>query len=476
MNYVQSLYNTAVSQICNTLKFALYIFISESQFALDLQSPDDLSFKVSTIMNVLKFSDEQWHEFGLIVALSLQDIADCWSSQSLNCNYQNALLQRWISTDYTASWYTLITAVKAMLPPACDYADSIVQEYPSLAKITEKELKGVEEIIPPSEVFTNSNEIPTVHVQNDEMDVERAIANVSRAIDERFKDIQDVLNARTEQIKKLSMSKDYWERQAHLDNQLIHAISNQNDQLEILIQKTDQLCRELFRDHTRLTELMHKVQDECILINSMDDNVCSKQIIFEELHKQCNRLQILKSKNAERLAAICTIPSKVAQLQETARKNHEKCKNEDLTVIVAMKRQSDLLNKYIALLDSTTQRLNGVVQGITALLELWKEFFTRTSQAAYGAVIGGGIGVAAGFALAFITGGAILPALAFAGAVGLGGAATGGAIGWSTYENQGHQNASIIRNGAEMSNSKRARLAETCTALNSQIDKTINSL
>ena len=430
-----------------------------------------------------KFSREQWHEFGLIIGLSLQDISDCQLGVSVSCNYQNTLLQKWLSTDTTASWHTVVTAVKAMLPPACDYADSIVQGYPEVAGSTEKELREMEDIIPPILVVLPHNEIPTVCVKGEELDVDEIVSNVSMVIDKRFRDIEEVLRASNEELKIKSKSEEYWKRQLQLDNELISALQKQNDEIEKLLERTQILCDDLFVRNVDLDRLINRVQGECKIITSMDEKVRSKKALFEEIHKQCIRLEILMSKNAERLVEICKIPSKINKLKEDANINHDMCNNAKKNVLVIMKRQHQLLTKYIDLLSSTQSRLSAVVKGMLDLLEVWAIFYA-TTQAAYGAAIGGtiggGIALLAAWGLTVLTGGAGLPAVLFVSAAGVGGAAGGAAVGgiygWSSYENQGRLNADIMRQQAEKSDEKRMRLTKTCTEISSKIEHQIRSL
>ena len=425
------------------------------------------------MMHVLNFSKEQWYEFGLIVGFSLQDIADCQLSLSVLSGYHNTLLQKWLSTDYTASWFSVMTAVKTMLPPACGYADSIIQLYPKLVDSTEKELKDIEEIIPPIVVFTLSSQIPIIATQSEEMGVDRAITNASRVVDVRFNDIEAVLRANTEELKKISNSEEYWKRQLQLDEDLICAILNQNQKLEKVLKSTEKLCQDLFQRNEELNALINKVEKEWTIINIMDQKRENKSSVFEELDKQQFRLKRLKSKNAERLAEICKIPSKVSTLKDDAKRNRDMCNNAKRSMVETMKRQHRLLEKYSALLNASQDRLNIVDKKMLELLALWKDYFSRTAKAA---AIGAVVGAVAGLALVVLSGGTGLPAYIAAGAAaGVGGAAVGAIYGWSSYEHEGRRNADIIRNEAVKSNEKRIRLTDMCTDISNRLERQLSS-
>ena len=453
----------------------IYFYISESHFPLGFQSPDDLSFKASTILNVIKFSKQQWDEYALIIGFSLQDIADCQLTLSTSCNYQNTLLQKWLATDNTASWYKVMTAVKAMLPPACDYADSIIQQYPKLAKITEKELKYIEEIMTYGVVPTYLKQIPIISDQCEEMDVDGAIENVCSAADVRYNDIKNVLRASNKELEELSNSEEYWKRQNELDTKLIDALKHENSMMESLLS----LCEDLSRDWSKSEELQSQIQKQWEEIESMDIKVQLKNSVFEELHEQSIRLERLMSKNAERLANICGIPSKVSNLKEDADKNQQLGTDAKNKLQFTIQRQMVLLRKF-SQSDEIVRRID---EEMKIFLKRWESFFAigigtaalglglvGLSVAFTAATAGGGLPVALSVGTGLGLGG-VGTGLGGVGAVlGLGGAAVA-AYSWKVYKNDGRRNADLIHAEVEERSTKRIRLNDMHTKMNSLIER-----
>ena len=128
-----------------------------------------------------------------------------------------------------------MTIVKAMLPPACDYADTIVQKHPSITEVNEAELKDLEETIPstlrlPASVLEDT-------IEMEQMDVDGVVANVAR-LDERFKAIEEVLRASKDELEQKSNSEDYWKKQEQVVNDLMYAQLRQSDEIENLLKRT----------------------------------------------------------------------------------------------------------------------------------------------------------------------------------------------------------------------------------------------
>ena len=371
--------------------------------------PDDLSFRESNITSVLKFSTDQWHEFALRLGLCLQEIADCCSAQ---CNYPNTLLRRWLSTDDSASWYTLMIIVKSMLPPACDYAGTIVQKHPSITKDNEAELNDLQEIIPfnhrlPTNFEKNILQIEQMNV------VDEAIENV--AVDERLKAIEEIVRAFRDELEQKSGSEKYWKKLEQSDMDLMNAISAQNDWIERFLGRTNTLCSDLTSRNNELQQLTNKVTLECQEIDQLNNKVQLKNAIFEELNEQLIRLQRLKSQNTERLAALMSIPSKVNQFKQDADKNNELCEKAKRKLSMVLQRQIELLSRVTDLLNKTEHYLSGVIKDI---------YTAQASRAALMATLAG-VGTMVGTTL--ITWGAT--AIIWAGA-----AVAGGVYGWKTYE------------------------------------------
>ena len=453
----------------------MLIIISESQLN-HLTMSDDLSFKESSITRVLQFSTDQWHEFALLLGLSLQEIADCWSAQTVHCKYPNILLKRWLSTDDSASWYTLMTIVKAMLPPACDYADKIVQDHPSITEVNEAELKDLQETIPstlrlPASVLEDTIEMEQMDV------VDGVVANVAKAVDERFKAIEEVLRASKDELKQKSNSEDYWRKQEQLDNDLIYALSKQNVEIENLLKRTAKVCSDLDSRNDELQGLINKVKEECQKIDELNKKVWSKKTIFEELNEQLIRLQRLKSQNAERLAALTSIPSKVYQLKQDAEKNYQLCETAERNISVVLHRQAELLNRITILLAQNEDRLNGVIHGLLKMLDKWKDYYnTRTGRTA---IMAGAAGVAAATFAIIVTWGLAAPfSVGFGAAVAAGasGAVLGGAYGWNTYEKIGRKNVNRFSEHERMGKEKRRRLTEQAGEIQRQIQTIIRSI
>ena len=450
----------------------MLIIISESQLN-HLTMPDDFSFNRSNITRVLQFSTDQWHEFALRLGLSLQEIADCWSAQTAQCNYPNTLLRRWLSTDDSASWYTLMTIVKAMLPPACDYADTIVQKHPFITEVNEAVLKDLQETIPstlrlPASVLENIIEMEQMDV------VDGVIANVAKAVDERFKAIEEVLRARKDELEQKSNSEDYWRKQEQLDNDLIYALLRQSDEIEILLKRTGELCSDLNLRNNDLQDLIYKIKEEYQKIDELNNKVESKKTIFEELNEQLIRLQRLKSQNAESLAALTSIPSKVYQLKQDAEKNNQLCKTAKRNISVVLQRQVELLNRITILLEQNENRLNGVIHGLLKMLEIWTDFFAQTSRAAY---MASAVGAGAALLATIATWGLATPfTIAAAAVAGAGGAVLGGAYGWTTYEQIGRKNVDRFSEHERMGKEKRRRLTEQAGEIQRQIQTIIRSI
>ena len=417
-----------------------------------LKTPDDLSFKVSNIMHILKFSHEQWHEFGLIIGFSLQDIADCQSSQSLLCTYQSALLERWLSTDNTASWYALVTAIKSMLPPAYDCANHIAQKYPIVAETTERELKEIENIML-SVITTTHFSQNDYALEAEEMDVDRVISDVTRALDERYKAIEEVLHASKEQLSKNSNSQEYWKRQEQLDKDVINALSNQND----LLDKWGKLCDDISFQNNTLDELLSRIQNERKYIDNMYQGVHSKKLTLDELQKQLSRLKMLRSKNAERLTALLSIPPMVSDLQNQANKNHELWESEKRKLIITIGKNKKTFDKLLQQLSDETQ-IKKVTEGMNKMLDIWTDYFS--TKIALGATIGAAALLAAA-ALSMVSGfGAFtLPLLAAAGVSGTA-AAAAGAYTWLEYKKDGRKHKDLIAEKSEMATKKRKVISE----------------
>ena len=128
-----------------------------------------------------------------------------------------------------------MTIVKAMLPPACDYANTIVQKHPSITEVNEAELKDLEETIPstlrlPASVLEDT-------IEMEQMDVDGVVANVAR-LDERFKAIEEVLRASNDELEQKSNSEDYWKKQEQVVNDLMYAQLRQSDEIENLLKRT----------------------------------------------------------------------------------------------------------------------------------------------------------------------------------------------------------------------------------------------
>eukprot|EP00731_Ephydatia_muelleri_P030890 Em0022g404a len=450
----------------------MLIIISESQ--LDrLTMPDDFSFNRSSITRVLQFSTDQWHEFALLLGLSLQEIADCWSAQTAQCNYPNTLLRRWLSTDDSASWYTLMTIVKAMLPPACDYADTIVQKHPYITEVNEAELKDLQETIP-STLRLPANVLEDI-IEMEQMDVvDGVVANVAKAVDERFKAIEEVLHASKAELEQKSNSEDYWRKQEQLDNDLMYALSRQSDEIENLLKRMDKLCSDVSTRNTQLQALINQVQEECQKIDQLNKKVWSKKAIFEELNEQLIRLQRLKSQNTESLAALTSIPSKVYQLKQDAEKNIQLCITAKRNISVVLERQAELLNRITKLLAQNEDRLNGVIRGLLNMLEIWADFFARATRAA---AMGSALGFGGALLATIITWGMAAPITFAAAAIaGAGGAVLGGAYGWNTYEQIGRKNVDRFSEHERMGKEKRRRLTEQTGEIQHQIKTIIRSI
>ena len=423
--------------------------------------PDDLSFRESNITHVLKFSTDQWHEFALRLGLCLQEIADCCSA------HPNTPLRRWLSTDDSASWYTLMTIVKAMLPPACDYADTIVQKHPYITEVNEAELKDLQETIP-STLRLPANVADNI-IGMEQMDVvDGAVANVAKAVDERFKAIEEVLLASKAELKQKSGSKEYWKKQEQLDNDLMNALSKQSYEIERLLQATEKLCSDVSSRNNELQPLIIKVTNECQKIDQLNSKVESKKTIFEELNEQLIRLQRLKSQNAERLAALMSIPSKVNQLKQDADKNNELCKTAMINIFVTLQRQEELLKRIIEQLNMNEARLNDVNVGMLQMLDKWKDFFAQASRAAAISTVAA---VGAGILTTVFTLGTAAP-LTVAAAVAVG-AIAGGAFGWNTYEQIGRKNVERISEHAKIATDERIRLTAKATQIQLDIQNMI---
>ena len=158
-----------------------------------------------------------------------------------------------------------MTVVKAMLPPACDYADTLVQKHPYITEVNEAELKDLEETIPSTLRLLASVLEDTIEME--QMDVDEVVANVAKAVDERFKAIEEVLRASKDELKQKSNSEDYWRKQEQLDNDLMYALSRQSDEIQKLLTRTQRLCSDLFSRSNDLEALIIKVKEECQTIN-----------------------------------------------------------------------------------------------------------------------------------------------------------------------------------------------------------------
>ena len=295
-----------------------------------------------------------------------------------------------------------------------------------ITEVNEAELKDLQETIPstlrlPASVLDDIIEMEQMDV------VDGVVANVAKAVDERFKAIEEVLRASKDELKQKSNSEDYWRKQEQLDNDLIYALSKQNDEIENLLKRTAKLCSDLDSRNDELQGLINKVKEECQKIDELNKKVWSKKTIFEELNEQLIRLQRLKSQNAERLAALTSIPSKVYQLKQDAEKNYQLCKTAERNISVVLHRQAELLNRITILLAQNEDRLNGVIHGLLKMLDKWKDYYnTRTGRTA---IMAGAAGVAAATFATIVTWGLAAPfSVGFGAAVaaGAGGAVLGG--------------------------------------------------
>ena len=280
-----------------------------------------------------------------------------------------------------------MTVVKAMLPPACDYADTIVQKHPYITEANEAELKDLQETIP-STLRLPASVIEDI-IEMEQMDVDGVIVNVAKAMDERFKAIEEVLGASNNELQQKSNSEDYWRKQEQLDNDLMYALSRQSDEIENLLKRMDKLCSDVSSRNNELQPLINKIKEEYQKIDELNNKVQSKKTIFEELNEHLIRLQRLKSQNAESLAALTSIPSKVYQLKQDAEKNNKLCKTAKRNISVVLQRQAELLNRITILLAQNDDRLHDVIRGLLNMLEKWADFFTRASRAAFTASAAG---------------------------------------------------------------------------------------
>lgn len=353
-----------------------------------------------------------------------------------------------------------------MLPPACDYADTIVQNHPYIVETNEAELKDLQETIPftlrlPSNAVEGS-------IEMEQMDVDGAVENVAKAVDERFKAIEEVLRASNDELKKKSNSEEYWKKQEQLDNDLMYALSKQNDEIEHLLQKTDKLCSDLCSRNEELLQLTEQVAEECQKIDQLNNKVHSKKTIFEELNDQLIRLQRLKSQNAERLAALVNIPSKIYQLQQDANKNRQLYIEAKENIYIMSERQGVLLKRIISELGQNEDRLNHVNAAMDEMLEKWNGFFSRAARAA---LLGAAAGIGAAALVTFLTWGMGAPFVisgASAAGVGVAIGATifAGKYGWDLYEQTGRRNLNTFREYARENNAKHIRLTEMADKIN----------
>ncbi|KAL5460377.1 hypothetical protein EMCRGX_G033823 [Ephydatia muelleri] len=133
----------------------------------------------------------------------------------LACLYKRLLIASQLRLSIVT---TQIFYLRAMLPPACDYANTIVQKHPSITEVNEAELKDLEETIPstlrlPASVLEDT-------IEMEQMDVDGVVANVAR-LDERFKAIEEVLRASNDELEQKSNSEDYWKKQEQVVNDLM---------------------------------------------------------------------------------------------------------------------------------------------------------------------------------------------------------------------------------------------------------------
>ena len=351
-----------------------------------------------------------------------------------------------------------MTIVKAMLPPACDYAGTIVQKHPYITEVNEAELKDLQETIPstlrlPASVLEDTIEMEQMDV------VDGVVANVAKAVDERFKAIEEVLRASKAELEQKSNSEDYWKKQEQVVNDLMYAQLMESDEIENLLKRTEKLCSDLSSRYNELQALINKVKEECQKIDQLSNKVRSR------INEQLIRLQRLKSQNTERLAALTSIPSKVYQLKQDTEKNNQLCKTAKRNIFMVLQRQEKLLNRITKLLPKNEDHLNGVIVG---RLDKWKDDFNTQAYMVGAATVTTIVtwGLAAFFSVGF--GAAV--------AAGGRGAVIGRAYGWNTYEQIGRKNVDRFSEHERMGEEKRRRLTMQTEQIQLQIQNMIRSI